>query len=293
MASILDRYGIKEVADVVFLEKNDDGTETPVLFLDTLKISTIETTAEQTEARGGKGNAPLIIWDYGKEITVTLQDALYSPKSMAMMFGDNSGCTKKADQPEATTHKFLTRYKNITVADTAKAKTEATKNYITNKEVVVDHGFVGSNAKLGKGKVTAIYDEKGKDFTKTAFDAGKYIIRYQVEVNDASHIEISAATFPGTYKIVGDTYARSDVTGKDEFFQFIIHKAKMSAENTITLEAEGDPSVFDMNLRVMRPDDGKMMELIQYNMAIDETTTGANNFLETQVDKTTSASGLG
>ena len=46
MASILDRYGIKEVADVVFLEIEEDGSATkPVLFLDTLKISTIEETA--------------------------------------------------------------------------------------------------------------------------------------------------------------------------------------------------------------------------------------------------------
>jgi len=29
----------------------------------TLKVSTIEQTAEQAEARGGKGNPPLIIWD--------------------------------------------------------------------------------------------------------------------------------------------------------------------------------------------------------------------------------------
>lgn len=57
MASILDRYGIKEVADVTFYEINDDGTPgAPVLYLDTLKVSTIEQTAEQAEARGGKGN---------------------------------------------------------------------------------------------------------------------------------------------------------------------------------------------------------------------------------------------
>ena len=31
----------------------------PVLFLDTLKVSTIEQTAEQTAATGGKGNAQL------------------------------------------------------------------------------------------------------------------------------------------------------------------------------------------------------------------------------------------
>ena len=43
MASILDRYGIKEVADVTFYEINADGTPgKPVLYLDTLKVSTIE-----------------------------------------------------------------------------------------------------------------------------------------------------------------------------------------------------------------------------------------------------------
>lgn len=47
---------------------------------------------------------------------------------------------------------------------------------------------------------------------------------------------------PGTYKIVGDTFMRSEKTGKDEPFQFIIGKAKVASEVTITLEAEGDPS---------------------------------------------------
>ena len=89
--NILDRYGIKEVADVTFYELNNDGSpKHPVLFLDTLKVSTIEQTAEETEARGGKGNAALIAWDYGKEISVTIEDALFSAKSMAIMFGNGS-----------------------------------------------------------------------------------------------------------------------------------------------------------------------------------------------------------
>ena len=88
MASILDRYGIKEVADVTFYKLNDDGTKgEPVLYLDTLKVSTIEQTAESVDARGGKGNPKLVTWDYGKEITVTLEDALFSAKSMNISLG--------------------------------------------------------------------------------------------------------------------------------------------------------------------------------------------------------------
>ena len=50
------------------------------------------------------------------------------------------------------------------------------------------------------------------------------------------------------------------------FFQFIIEKAKVTSENTITLEAEGDPSVFSMNLTVLRPESGEMMKLVQYDL---------------------------
>ena len=83
--SILDRYGIKEVADVTFYELGSDGNPSyPVLYLDTLKVSTVEQTAETTDAKGGKGNAPLITWDYGKEINVTLEDALCTPASLGM-----------------------------------------------------------------------------------------------------------------------------------------------------------------------------------------------------------------
>lgn len=89
--NIFEQYGIKEVADVTLyaieLDENDEEIYIPVLYLDTLKISSVEQTAEQTSARGGLGNSHLITWDYGKEITVKLEDALYTPASMSMLWG--------------------------------------------------------------------------------------------------------------------------------------------------------------------------------------------------------------
>ena len=38
-------------------------------------------------------------------------------------------------------------------------------------------------------------------------------------------------------RVVGDTFMRSEATGKDEAFQFVIGKAKVLSEVTITLEA--------------------------------------------------------
>lgn len=177
MPNALTRYGIKEVADVRFYEVGKvtvdpatgkvTPTGAPVLALDTLKVSTIEFTAEQSEARGGKGNPPLIIWDYGREINVTLEDALMSLEMLNIMFGESG----------------------------------------SNNRIVID-----------------------------------------------------ANSFPGTYAVVGKTFARDD-SGKDHLFTFYIPKAKIQSENTLTMEAEGDPSVFNMSLRVLA-DNGKMMELI-------------------------------
>lgn len=232
MANLLEQYGIKEVADVTIY---DIASGDPVLFLDTLKVSTIEQTAEQTEARGGKGNPPLIIWDYGKEITVTLEDALFSPASMAIMFGDKDG---------AGTVSTVTRMKKVTLTTSVTAG--GGKRY-----------FIGSTN--GVGLVTA-----------STADLVAGAVVYEEETISTgvtgTKIEISAENFPGTYKLVGETFARNRKTGKDEYFQFVIPQAKMSAENTITLEAEGDPSVFNMTMRVLRPDTGAMMELIQYNI---------------------------
>ena len=64
--NIFEQYGIKEVADVQFEAIESDkrlGVEAGdvVMYLDPLKISTIEVTADQTEAKGGKGNPPLIL----------------------------------------------------------------------------------------------------------------------------------------------------------------------------------------------------------------------------------------
>ena len=90
--NIFDKYGIKEVANVYFEALDDDESAGVykgdiVLFLDTLKVSTIGTTAETTDAQGGWGNPKLISWDYGKEITVTLEDALMSLESLRFMLG--------------------------------------------------------------------------------------------------------------------------------------------------------------------------------------------------------------
>ena len=298
MASILDRYGIKEVADVTFYEIKDDGTPgKPVLFLDTLKVSTIEQTAEQVDARGGKGNPKLITWDYGKEITVNIEDALFSPKSMAIMLGDGTVAQGGGA--------FIRKTAVVRMGAASEGKVKMLNDYVVADVYDETEGskreklYLGGEATAPMGEVkingqllftdgvnnAALYDEDGavldEAFTESDlkalfttgftvptgknFDGHKFMFTYWVKATTKT-ITVSGDSFPGTYYIQGDTYSRSDVTGKDQFFQFIIPKAKMSAENTITLEAEGDPATFSMNLTVLRPESGEMMKLVQYDL---------------------------
>ena len=249
---------------VTFYELSSSGQPTnPVLYLDTLKVSTIEQTAEEAEARGGKGNPPLIIWDYGKEITVTLEDALFSAKSMAIMFG-NGKVKNYANN--------IMRTEQFTATKTGQVSTLVTIAQETGIATVTqDFGwsakYEAPDGKTYNKLAPKFYSDSQIDGAEVkSCELGKtYFCTYDLEVSGAV-IEISANSFPGTYYVTGDTYARSEASGKDEFFQFIVPKAKVQSENTITLEAEGDPSVFNMNLRVMRPADGQMMKLVKYSL---------------------------
>jgi hypothetical protein len=290
MASILDRYGIKEVADVTFYELDANGApDRPVLYLDTLKVSTIEQTAESVDATGGKGNAALISWDYGKEITVTLEDALFSPKSLAIMFGN--GLPVDYDNPTTGTpdpsSAFIMRTETFTYD--ASASDKGWKPYY----IANGSQYAKRNAKFYSDKGSFIGINSGESAatglpTSGFTDGETYFCTYDLLVEGSAYVvEVSANSFPGTYYVTGDTYARSDASGKDEFFQFIIPKAKVQSENTLTLEAEGDPTVFNMNLKVLRPKDGVMMKLVKYNVKGDPATETVSTMYHNHVLATT------
>ena len=204
----------------------------PVLFLDTLKISTIEQTAEEVYATGGRGNANLIGWDFGKEITLSLEDALFTPASMSAMFGSYEGNDFRKGVKEV---KHLDRFEKV----------------VAKRSFIVPPGNMnGTPTEANKTAQAVFYDpntmEPYPDGTPIAEGELFYKFTRSVayEGQSLGHmIEISADKFPGTYRVVGDTYVRSKANGEDERFQFIICQAKMSSEQTITLEADGDPAV--------------------------------------------------
>lgn len=208
MASIFEQYGIKEVADVTFYERDSAGHEKPVLYIDTAKVSTIEKTASTAEARGGKGNPALISWDFGLEINVTLEDALFSPKSMAIMQG--SGAITQASANEKV-------YVDVAneVIDTSEVKDKLTlkHNFKKNsiyiyqiddngrwKDGVQLRGWEAVDAEGNASDTETNYIKKGEGGTEIT--ANKVAVFYKTAIDGANgtagKISINSDTFPGT-----------------------------------------------------------------------------------------------
>ena len=426
--NIFEQYGIKEVADVVFysieLDENDDEVYVPVIYFDTLKVSTLEQTAQQAIAKGGLGNADLIVWDYGKEITLRLEDALFSPASQGMLWGGRHGVKTlalvgsfeknvyatdlygnhiylnedgQAATPSGTEahdckfkienfsdfnltpgseededkifewvcnvkislYKSLDKYymedlrircttmkngerkwsivssnnvikkkvrtedgrlveieigtftldDNINVGPPEETiyhvdnaiqnvkflerleKCKADQTFVINTDSNTTHGNCRYLSKYAESELTVFIDPKTMqpyepNTTQYVRKNGQVIdgnlrvikqheIYYKwtrtkaIEYTSLGHqIIIDAAHYPGTYRVVGETYARSRDTGKDERYQFEIPLCKLSSNTNLTLQAEGDPTTFEMELRVLRREDGIMMKLTQY--AVDK-----------------------
>ena len=294
--NIFDKYGIKEVANVYFeaLETDEKAGVYEgdiVLYLDTLKVSTIETTAENTAAQGGWGNPKLVQWDYGKEINITLEDALMSLESLRWMLG---GAIKRT---VSTSEPIIVRHTEEVVCK-AGGKLPVVKDHLTGYALTPEakYGHPIRLINLTKGtrtqlepasaeaaaisltenSVITFKNPKMIDGTTQAAEEGDHIRIFWEEVLDgendpetAVEVTISPDTFPGTYKVVGDTFMRN-TNGKDEPFQFIINKAKVQSNVTITLQAEGDPSTFEMQLNVLRSTnergENEMMKLVRYNV---------------------------
>lgn len=117
------RMGVREVANVVFkpLTSVDIGNQhfdagQPVLYIDTAKTSNLEGAATTVYATGGRGNPRLIGWDGEKTLTVTIEDALISPESFAMLSG--AGIVKGSDDANGKKIYVHTVYDLVVEKDT-------------------------------------------------------------------------------------------------------------------------------------------------------------------------------
>ena len=407
--NLFQKYGIKEVAAVTFYSITSIGDEiiyTPVLFLDTLKVSTVQKTGQKVSAEGGKGNKKLISWSFGKEITLQLEDALFSPASMSMIMNGNlkgklsaylsaivksnlaNGYGKKHysvkayASPPMTEEEWNIVFNAATDGEIAvegkkgdnncwylftadSEQDEEKKAYIAENRVLLKKAY---NYRTWNGSLKAmpqeIIDKVGtyidevnkigtiqtsnynvevidrqerctvrnpKGLTISTNEQKKNLLRYYMNDKSSSyviyydaktmmplfHIEngkiqgwsstedddvlftlrpgtgyikwertvkyvdsddegtlgnvlvIDSDTFSGDYKIVCETYVKNQKTGNSQRYQITINRAQISSDTSITLQADGDPTTFNMSIDVLEPQNGDLMEMKQFDVEED------------------------
>lgn len=290
MASILDKYAIKEVADVMFYEMDSAGAPSaPVLYIDTAKVTTISQSAETVDARGGKSNVKLLSWDTNKELTLELTDALFSAKSLGIMFGgvmEDNGANQEVlktlkaneideDEDVNTMATFTINGQPLWIAKT--------------KLTYFAYGQGTTAAEKAQPRPVATPTWTNKNFDFVTFDLLDCVNKSSGGSNVMANgitIDITAEFNANTYYITGDTYARNYQNGQDEFLQFIIPKGKVSAEDvSLTMEADGDPAEFTMNVQCLKAVDGSMLKLVKYSLGSGSAAgTGHNKGVASVLD---------
>ena len=164
-------------------------------------------------------NPSLIMWDYGKEINLNLEDALMSMESLRLMMG---GKITEASTTEKVEVRRTAQF--IATGNSLPTKLEDDYGVEVDSGNVTDYSWVNlSTGKRGQVTAEAVLGD-------SSFAAGDKIRIFWTEERDGStnneavQITISPSTFPGVYKIYGDTLIRNE-DGQDSPFQFVINRA--------------------------------------------------------------------
>lgn len=248
------RFGSKEVANISLYNLK---TKEPELFLDSLKMTNLENTAEEAFAVGGMGANQLMGWDFGRKAVMNIQDALLNPKAISMQLG--------TELKKGVEEVFM---REVLIGNTGTAGVDVTLAFAP----------VAGSLKLIKSEDGYGHDEKilpadialvGKVATvdEVVLEDGEQVIAYYKRLTtvEAEVITIDSNKFGGYYMVVGDTFWRNEISGEDEMVQIVIGKAKISSNFNFTMQPDGEPSVFDFNLTIFKePNKTEMVRIVRY-----------------------------
>jgi hypothetical protein len=258
------KFGVKEVMDVTFY---DTVTGKPVLYMDTLTISSLSSKADQASAVGGKGNSKLISWDFNRTTEMEVEDALLSTKSLELLTGNavKKGAQKiymRQSTVWETVDSVMTNKGGLypLVATAGGAITLAFTPNESAANILVYEVSDDGGTPLAAGTLS------GTTLTNVAWANKKLVVYYSYQSSASTETYvISADKFAGTYRVVGDTIIRNAETQKDEAFQVQINNYKLKSDLNLDMKASGDPSPFKFSGEILREaTNTNMVTLIKY-----------------------------
>lgn len=218
----INQFGAVTVLDVVLM---DLVSEEPLLFLDTLKVSSISMEASSKTIKGGIGAPVLIEYDFGREVNFEMQDAVASLESLSILWGGQY-VTEVDD-------------KILTVFDV----TTGTAGAVSHE--LLKEGMTAYSAKDGTS--VEVTGTAGSFTIGTEAGVTYKVFAYEDAPDTAAQIVIDSISLPPTVKLVGRTFFIGRTTGKHEEYQLTIPQFKINIGGGLTMEAEGDAAVFDFS----------------------------------------------
>ncbi len=269
------KYASVTCADVVLY---DLVCGNPVAKFDTLKMSSVEQTADTNDVQGGKGNPILARIASNKAINLTMQDAIMSMTYLAVVTGGE--VVKSGDQSA------------VRISYNEKVKAENSKIKLTHSMAAgttlwlaeVKDGVI-SERKARYDSADAIQDinitgEGWKPTTYTVTDGKEYQVFYSYDITEADkakELTIFSDIFAKTYRFVGDTELYNTATGRNEALQIEIPRLALDNAFTMEFSADGTAAVFDMNGTALADDDKR---LIVYRVYTEGTAGAEENCLK-------------
>ncbi|MGL5563491.1 MAG: hypothetical protein ACRDCN_12860 [Tannerellaceae bacterium] len=255
----MEKFGSREICNVVFKAKTAHslGSLTveagePVLYFDSLKTSSIETSATAVYARGGRGNPKLITWEGEKEMTFIFEDALLSKEGMAILAGAELAAGTHAHHVagrvmvEGTTEK--TADLSAVIEEALPGKTGLS---VDADEAMFVYKIAADGARTKLAKTTD-YTVAGSVITVLSADAkaGDVLLVDFYVTATSTTINITPDKFGGTYYIEADTLFRTE-DGVDHAAQLVFPKGKIQTAFNLAMANSGDPSTFTFTVDVM------------------------------------------
>ncbi|TVX97965.1 hypothetical protein [Cohnella terricola] len=239
-----NRWAIRDAGIATFYSL---ATGKPVTTLRTLKTSGLETTGETVYSRGGRGNPKLLGFSSNREAKLTLQDAVFDNKALAMLTGNNL-------VEGASDVVFID---TLTVNANATALSKTPVGSLIGVYKLNADGTLGDEVKFAAGTVaTGEYKISGKNLTFFSgdFADGQKIAAYYSVTTDATAktLKVTSDAFGKTFKVVLDCVVRDEYTKEDYAAQITIPSAKFEDTFNLALAAEGDPAVLDMTMDVLK-----------------------------------------
>jgi hypothetical protein len=265
------KFGLREVTDIVFKTKIANQVIgattiatpfTPVLNIDTAKMSTMENTVSTVYAQGGRGNPRVLGWDGDRTATFKIDNAITTTAGLAMILGSGMSLGGVPIRQQVVFGATSTTAGIVpdlptgaTIAYVAPATgggltlSGATFNVMTLDATGDILSVSYATAAPGANGFT-LSNQAAKGFSLAGLTVGnQYIIDFYT-LGNTNQIQIEPGRFGGYYYIEANTLFR-DFNGFDHPAQITIPKGKIKSNLTLTMAPTGDPTNFAFEIDAM------------------------------------------